>query len=873
MNFILKHKALAFVLLVFVFFHGFWISLYNDHIVDKFLVHTSRSVWVDVIVLMLIISAIWWTIEKLKNNFFLKWESLLIPGVALIGYLGVRLTNSEELLANWTFRNYKGLKEIRYFDIILVFCPIPFVLKFFGVKKPLGLAETNRLNLYTNDDPISSAEEDVLQLQQRSFQVYSMIKSCRNDKSIAIGIVGNWGQGKSSFMNLIEERFDDEQDYIVVHFNSWLNISARSIIHDFFNTIEEKVAPYGLDISNDIKKYGNKVLSVYKSTVAESILNGLNILNDSSLSNDYSELNVKLNVLNKRLLVFFDDLDRLQPNEVFEALKLIRNTASFDICNYIVGYDRKYINDALQKCGIPNAEKYCEKIFLKEFPLLPITETQILGFLCKAFIASLPNSEVAISIFFKQINDNFRRKKKNPFVSLRNLRDAKRFVNEVIISIQEIENEVEVSEFILVKLLKFSYYDVYRLLYDREKFIDASNVDYKVRRDDRPGKLKLRPVQGKVLLSSKFSGSLLEKKIIELGLYVASLDDIDTIVTKIFNVGMLRDDFSMVSLCYGMNYYKYFIDEIDPELFTKSEFDAFIKANSELKMNIVDNAFSSKKLEGLVHYIYRFRYADELISQDHYKSFVHILFYIARLPIGNSRSDYFGINKEFFYDVLTNNHCIETLFSDKYEFDSFVLDKFGNNLYPPMKPSEFEPDFLRHHYEKRNVPNLPYSRIEYEEYLERFMNLKMELVNRVDNEFWYCYKLCFTKTFTLSTLGSTFRGPKVLKKNKEKFVYELLPKFLDEFLVDSIHVKFEEETESKYYNFSKSNEMILLFEGYDNFKTYLNSFETNERLSKFRSEFLNEFIEFYEQNTVASRGIEFDFQYIPMRDKFDNSEV
>ena len=92
-----------------------------------------------------------------------------------------------------------------------VFCAIPFVLKKWGITK----TPTKKDIIYQHDSPISSNVEDILDRKNQSFQVYSILKNAPSNESFAIGIVGKWGEGKSSFMNLVKERFEDDDNGFV----------------------------------------------------------------------------------------------------------------------------------------------------------------------------------------------------------------------------------------------------------------------------------------------------------------------------------------------------------------------------------------------------------------------------------------------------------------------------------------------------------------------------------------------------------------------------------------------------------------------------------------------------------------------------------
>ncbi|KUF41643.1 hypothetical protein AS361_17460 [Myroides marinus] len=329
---------------------------------------------------------------------------------------------------------------IKYFDIFFIVTIIPLILiTGFWIKHK---HTKNEKSDFFDDAPIDNLDEDILNRTQKAIQVSRLIKGNKSKTSLAIGIVGEWGNGKTSFMSFIEKSFKDDNKYIVVHFNSWLNISINSIIHDFFNTVENKISIYSLDISKEIKKYGNNVLSINKNTTTETLLNVIKTIPDNSLSDNFNTLNNLLNKLDKKVIVFFDDLDRLKPNEVFEVLKLIRNTASFDVFNYVVGYDKAYLNEALEKYNIPFSNKYYEKIFLKEFPLPPITQEQINNYIKEKISQIIPERKIDIDNFFEYLGVFIFSDSHNIFKSINNIRNAKRFLNEFKISIEKIKNDI-----------------------------------------------------------------------------------------------------------------------------------------------------------------------------------------------------------------------------------------------------------------------------------------------------------------------------------------------------------------------------------------------------------------------------------------------
>lgn len=88
-----------------------------------------------------------------------------------------------------------------------------------------------------------------------------------------------------------------------------------------------------------------------------------------SISATKSRLSEEIERLHHPIVVFIDNLDRLEAKELFEVLRIIRNTISFQNLYYIVAYDKNYALQTLEQQGIAEAEHYFEKIFQVEIPL------------------------------------------------------------------------------------------------------------------------------------------------------------------------------------------------------------------------------------------------------------------------------------------------------------------------------------------------------------------------------------------------------------------------------------------------------------------------------------------------------------------------
>lgn len=864
-----KYNGALLFIVVTILFVDFFKTLYNQYIVVKILNNARKSLVADLIFIGLILYLIYLTFVKLKINFYIKSYHIIYSTILIIGYLVIRHFHNDLLLESYTFA------DIKYFDMLIVLGVIPIILtvKYWATKTKHNNTSWDIIN----DLSKHNINDDILERKQSVIKISKFIKNQKSSSSLAIGIVGAWGDGKTTLMKFLESQFDNDDKYIVVHFNSWMNISVNSIISDFFNTVEEKIKVHSVDVSKEIKKYGKNVLSVSESSTAKTVLSTLQLIPENSLSEKFENLNYLLNKLDKRVIVFFDDLDRLQPNEVFEVLKLIRNTASFDVFNYIVGYDKDYIIEALKKNNIPFPEKYCEKIFLKEFPLKPITAKQINIYIKENIIKMIPEKESKLIEIFEKLETYIFYNNVNIFSSVRNIRNAKGFLMEFV-NIKDVIDEVDVEDYILIKILKFSYYETYRLLFVKDSYLEHKEEGYSGAKKHTHYKLKgvdknhtNLPGSGK-----SFENSLLKKDIIKLTNYDdLSINIVGSICDHLFSKTNFSDRNSALSISYGNNFYTYFHDEISDSNFTNSNFKLFLEGNYLKKREIIDLAYQQDTLNGLILFIYKVQiYADNK-TKSNYQDFLKSIFYIANLKSLNKNTTYYGFDFDALDEFITNykNQTVERF---KYKNVDDLKTFYRSLFYDPREYYDFESDYIKHLFNRSGTSThteIPFTRDEMEEYLSHCFNNDSKLIQGVDDKFWHCYRLCRVKDWIKSSSNSWSGTEKIINKNKEKFLYEIVPLYLDELLVAIVN------PESFYGRDKNSNKVgidkdspINLVGSIQDFIGYLESKKLNDKLAKpsiFKDEFIRFAIEFYAHKNY----IDFKFSFSPILKKLKNSII
>ena len=170
----------------------------------------------------------------------------------------------------------------------------------------------------------------------------------------------------------------EKEDFAeIVEFNPWLCNSPEQVTQDFFATLINELSPKHSTLSRTINKYAKLLNKIAKPSLS---IFGIDLdltPGDDSLDELKENISKKLANLPKKVVILIDDTDRLEGNEIFEILRLIRNTADFKNVIYIATYDKEYVTDVLKENKIKDPDNYLEKIFQTEVHLPKVEKIKL----------------------------------------------------------------------------------------------------------------------------------------------------------------------------------------------------------------------------------------------------------------------------------------------------------------------------------------------------------------------------------------------------------------------------------------------------------------------------------------------------------------
>ncbi len=360
----------------------------------------------------------------------------------------------------------EGYPQIAFVDLLIVPWTVVFTLQlgvyvFFSREKRQFSLFSSGIRRVENDKPIASEEEDWLGFADQVavlFDILQSLKRLDDQSSLTMGIIAQWGKGKSSFINLLMARAKAQED-IVVCFNPRNSKNVSQIQEDFFDAFAKELSKYYIGFGFLLGRYTKHLglLGQYEWTrPLESLLTLL------LPEKDEQAINAALYLIGRRVYVVIDDLDRLTGEEIIEVLKLVDRNASFNNVVFVMAYDKEYVNNVLRKHldhGLDHS--FIDKYVTWEVTL-PEIDSQILRDKMKSYLEShlfgLPDEEK------KRVLEGWGYVGNIIVEDLASVRHLKRYVNLTLPRYRKVYSKVDPADFFLLSLLQYRHLTIYNKL-------------------------------------------------------------------------------------------------------------------------------------------------------------------------------------------------------------------------------------------------------------------------------------------------------------------------------------------------------------------------------------------------------------------------
>ena len=237
--------------------------------------------------------------------------------------------------------------------------------------------------------PITTAEADTLGRAPLARALADFIRSSNADYGLVVGIMAPWGHGKSSFINLMRERFEEDQKSTIIDFNPWMFSGSDQLVQFFLNQLaaelkledEDKyseiatqIAEYAGVLKPTFEFFGGALGKLFVDSAEKSAQLYIDKKQEDKSANRLRQkITTELANLEKPIVVVIDDIDRLDSMEIRQIFQLVRLTASFPNVIYLLAFDRNRVERALSDDTV-SGRAYLEKIVQINYDVPEVSE-------------------------------------------------------------------------------------------------------------------------------------------------------------------------------------------------------------------------------------------------------------------------------------------------------------------------------------------------------------------------------------------------------------------------------------------------------------------------------------------------------------------
>lgn len=279
-------------------------------------------------------------------------------------------------------------------------------------------------NIGSTDIPAEGVSQDLFHIETYIDGLSTFIKECATPMTISIQ--GDWGSGKTSMMNMIKEKISDT--VYPIWFNTWQFSQFDMGNSLVFSMIEVMLDKLGCEpklvnkVMNGLAGFARKAVKVVADTtvggaVADTVEEVLTPESSTNYAREILELkdkfqnaiNEKIRKENKsRVVVFVDDLDRLQPEKAVELLEVLKLFLDCKSCVFVIAVDYDVVTRGIkQKYGLDVSEEKGKSFFDKIIQLpfkVPVAQYDIKNYVSNMLLnMSVKVSDEEIDLFVRLI--------------------------------------------------------------------------------------------------------------------------------------------------------------------------------------------------------------------------------------------------------------------------------------------------------------------------------------------------------------------------------------------------------------------------------------------------------------------------------------
>jgi len=312
------------------------------------------------------------------------------------------------------------------------------------------------------DKAILNRENDLLRRSGYSEKLGDAILNYQGQDSLVIGLLGSWGYGKTSIINMaleyIGELGEQNKSPIIINFNPWLFSSQNQLIKKFFDELIVELKDE--KIIEKLKSYVNRLIppimglaTILDPARAQAFFKTSEYVDtlqseEEGLEDIKEELDELILKIDRKIIVVIDDIDRLSSFEIRQTFQLVKLIADFPNTVYLLAFDKNVVHKALEEVQQIKGDEYLKKVVQIPFEVPKIYKGDIENFLFSQIdqiIDSSDNFDQTYwwNLYYSGLKYYFD-----------NLRDVKLYINALKFNYPIIKSEVNSVDFLAITAIK-----------------------------------------------------------------------------------------------------------------------------------------------------------------------------------------------------------------------------------------------------------------------------------------------------------------------------------------------------------------------------------------------------------------------------------
>ena len=318
------------------------------------------------------------------------------------------------------------------------------------------------------------ADYDLLHRNAIVEKIGGYIEKAKYNQTIAIGLKGKWGSGKTTILNLVEKKAKERGSEVlfIKEFDPWVYSSQDAMIQGMLTCILNKL---GIDDAERLIKETSS--SIIKALYSDDKANSISAFFSNGGSNNLESIRKRLECCllsqQKNIVIIIDNIERADKENILLLFKLIAAILNLPHLIYILSYDENELKKIFKR------DLHTNYNFLKKIIQVEITVPDIEERSKDALVRSCINKAL---IFYGEDKNNIANYEitiKTIIDKIVDIRELIRFVNSVLSdNFAFVKGVLNLHDLFAIKTIKYFNNDLYDSIYGNREFYISAHREY-----------------------------------------------------------------------------------------------------------------------------------------------------------------------------------------------------------------------------------------------------------------------------------------------------------------------------------------------------------------------------------------------------------